>query len=100
MPAWKFVAYKKLPLEELASARPLYTAPEPELSTAITALSRLTVGLQPRIVPSSLENRKIDDPDWELAEIANSPVPLNTRPVGAPPVGLPGVGIATTSGEP
>src|SRR6266481_6449232 len=67
-------------------ARPLYTAPEAELSTAITAPCKLTAGFQPRIVPSSVTNRKNEGPDLELADTANWPVPLNTRPVGVPPV--------------
>src|SRR5262245_22196851 len=80
-------------------ASPLYTAPWPELSIAITALVALTAGLQPRIVPSSVTKRNGGDPDPELAEMTKSPVSLKTIPVGVPPVGLVGVGMVTTSGE-
>src|SRR5262245_6586395 len=99
-PAWKFVTYKKSPRAVLAIAKPLYTAPELELSFAITALVTLTAGLQPRIVPSSVANRKTEGPDLEFAETLKLVVELNTRPVGVPPVGAPGAGIVTTSGEP
>src|SRR6266567_3171101 len=63
---------------------------------------------QPRIVPSSVANRKkagaLDGLPAPLQpEIVNAPdaiCVLNTRPVGAPPVpkGSSGVGISTTSG--
>src|SRR5215467_8671289 len=97
-PAEKLAAYRKLPSEVLAMANPLYTAPEPELSTAIMACVLSTAGLQPRMVPSSVAKRNGGDPDVPLSETINLPVPLNTRPVGVPPpVGFVG-GIVTTRG--
>src|SRR6266851_6720647 len=98
-PSWKLVAYRKWPVGVLAMASPLYTAPAPEWSTAIMACVPLTVGLQPRMVPSSVAKRNGGDPDLPLAATTNSPVPLNTRPVGVPPpVGFVGDGIVTTRG--
>src|SRR6266581_9763306 len=66
------------------------------------------VGFHPRIVPSSVANRKLAGaldglPAALQPEIVNAPdaiCVLNTRPVGAPPLpnGSSGVGIRTTSG--
>src|SRR5216684_8264636 len=51
------------------------------------------------MVPSSVAKRNGGDPDLPLAATTNSPVPLNTRPVGVPPpVGFVGDGIVTTRG--
>src|SRR5262249_59077309 len=93
-PAWKFVAYRKLPVEVVEIASPLYTASAPELSTAITALVGLTLGFQPRMVPSSVANRKTAAPDVPPPGSTKSVVlvlVLNTSPVGVPPlpVGVP-----------
>src|SRR6266567_8611374 len=64
------------------------------------------VGFQPRIVPSSVANRKLAGaldglPAALQPEIVNAPDALCvlTRPVGAPPLpkGSSGVGISTTS---
>src|SRR5215475_14164691 len=93
-PAWKFVAYRKLPVEVVEIATPLYTAPAPELSTVITALVGLTLGFQPRMVPSSVANRKTVAPDVPPPGSTKSVVlvlVLNTSPVGVPPlpVGVP-----------
>src|SRR5262245_2411636 len=98
MPALKFVAYSRSPAELLAIASPLYTALEPEF-TAITALVGLTVGFQPKIVPSSVTNRKTAGPELPFAVTAKPLVLLKTRPVGVPPVGLVGDGIVTTRGD-
>src|SRR6185503_4033964 len=85
LPAWKLVAYSRSPVAVLAIARPLYTAPLAELSTAIT----MGAPRNPEIVPSSLAKMK-------RAGLVPAPLvttklvpPLNTRPVGAlcpPPV--------------
>jgi hypothetical protein len=52
LPLWKSVAYKYVFPELAAMARPLYTAPEAELSAFKTALVPL---FQPTMVPSSVE---------------------------------------------
>jgi hypothetical protein len=46
----------------LVIAKPVYTALEPELSTAIMVSFRATCGAHPLMVPSSVANRKIDVP--------------------------------------
>src|SRR5438477_3275663 len=85
-------------------ASPLYTAPDPELSTAMIAYLPalagsnpfgLTPGFQPRIVPSSVAKRKmagavVGSPPLVKPEILNAcwagpEAMLKTRPVGAPP---------------
>src|SRR5436305_14122673 len=50
-----------------------------------------TAGLQPRMVPPSVANRKRDGPEWVPSLITNRGPPLKTRPVGFP-------GTWTTSG--
>src|SRR5262249_28869090 len=93
VPALKFVAKRKTPLELVTKTRPLYTAPLPELSTASTAWS---AGLRPpaqaESVPSSVSNIK-------LAAVvvpgtrkpAGLVVGFQTRPVGAAGVGAAGL---------
>src|SRR6266849_5767722 len=90
----------KLPFAVLAMASPLYTAPVPELSLAITPFVKFTLGFHPRMVPSSVAKRKRETPDLAFWEITKSELPLNTTPVGVPPVGAVGEGILTTRGEP
>src|SRR3954451_1338833 len=50
---WKSAAYRR----SLAVARPVYSAPLAELSTATRALVPLTVGAQPSTWPASVSNR-------------------------------------------
>src|SRR5215469_1338182 len=101
-PAWKLVAYRKLPAEVVEIASPLYTAPAPELFTAITALVGLTMGFQPKMVPSSVANRKTAAPDFPPPGSTKSLVlvlVLNTSPVGVPPLEEDvRPGMVTTSG--
>src|ERR1051325_4330612 len=79
----KSVANNKLPRELLALASPLYTAPEPELSTARIAAVPLTLGFQPEMVPSSVAKMKTAGPELPPEETTKSGVPLKTMPVGA-----------------
>src|SRR5438477_11942160 len=95
-------------------ASPLYTAPDPELSTAMIAYlpafagsnpGGFTAGFHPRTVPSSVANRKragalVGIPPPVTPDIMNAcwaDAMLKTRPVGAPPApnGSPGAGIET-----
>src|SRR5712691_6899772 len=87
-----------------AIARPLYTAPSAafgicDLSTAMKAWVKLTPGLHPAIVPSSVAKMKRLDPDLVPSVTMKSVgTPLKTTPVGVPPVIEPGDGMLTTSG--
>src|SRR6266853_2589452 len=95
----------KGPAVPVTSARPLYTAPTlpaasvtVERSTAMIALARSTVGLQPTIVPPSVAKRKRLGPEAPCSETTKpDPVPLNTVPVGAPTAPFPADGGAGTA---
>src|SRR5436190_630205 len=65
-------------------ARPLYTAPAAELSTATTACVPLTAGFQPRIVPLSVAKMKRAGPEVVPFVTTKLGPPLKTTPVGAP----------------
>ncbi len=54
---WKSVAYRRSPLGVEAMASPLNTAPAGVDAGPSTAVVGETVGFQPRIPPSSVENR-------------------------------------------
>src|SRR5207248_1437040 len=101
VPAWKLVANKKAPDSLKPSASPLYTAPEAELLTAITALVESTLAFHPAIVPSSVANNSVLGAEAAPDAMTNPLVALVTTPVGAdlPPL-VPGTGIVTTWGEP
>src|ERR1700687_2731496 len=91
VPAWKLVANKKAPDPLKPMARPLYTAPLAELSTAITALAGSTVLFQPAIVPSSVAHSWLLGAELAPADMMNAPVALVVTPVGADvPVLFPG----------
>src|SRR5256885_11446588 len=79
VPGWKLVAYRTSPVVVLAIARPLYTAPLAELSTAITT----GTPRNPEIVPSSLAKMKRAGLVPALLVTTKLVPPLNTRPVGA-----------------
>src|SRR5919201_5165259 len=98
LPAWKLVAKRNAPEALNPIASPLYTAPEAELSTAITACVGSTLLFQPAIVPSSVANSSVLGPELPPEEMTNPDVPLVATPVGAevPP---PGAGMVTTVGE-
>src|SRR5215831_9369209 len=74
LPALKLAAYNNGPKLLLPSARPLYTAPDPELSAMMTALGPAEL-FQPEIVPSSLAKRK--RAGWP-PDITNADVGLKT----------------------
>src|SRR5881396_2963875 len=65
-------------------ARPLYTAPAAELSTATTARVPTTPGFQPRIVPPSVAKMKRAGPEAAPFVTTKLAPPLKTTPVGAP----------------
>src|SRR5207249_10171510 len=65
-------------------ARPLYTAPAAELSTATTARVGATAGFQPRIVPLSVAKMKRAGPEAVPFVTTKPAPPLKTTPVGAP----------------
>src|SRR6266849_5851922 len=94
----------KSPELSLVIARPVYTAPELDLSTAIRAWVKSTPGAQPLIVPSSVAKRNIPTPDvtpfeTEKDSVGFPRVMLKTVPVGAPEAALPGAGgMITVSG--
>ena len=79
VPAWKLVAYSKVPAAALSMAIPLYTAPLAELSTAITT----GVPRNPEIVPSSLAKMKRAGPVPAPLFTTKPVPPLKTTPVGA-----------------
>lgn len=93
VPALKLAAYRKLAPPLLPIASPLYTAPDPELSTLSTAL---VPPFHPEIVPSSVA--KMNRAGVPLGSLKSVALALNTWPVGAaggvPPAGG---GIVTTS---
>src|SRR6266516_8160220 len=70
---------------------------EAELSTAITAVVGFTVGFQPRIVPSSVANKKRLGAEAAPLLTRKSAVALKTVPVGVPAVPS-GAGIVTVRG--
>src|ERR1035438_5338179 len=73
-------ANRKFPDALLVIASPVYTAPEPELFTAMMAEFGFDCGAHPLIVPSSVANRKIEAHPCTW----NSCDPLYTIPVGEP----------------
>src|SRR5919204_5229358 len=81
-------------------ASPLYTAPEAELSTAITARVGSTSLFQPAIVPFSVAKSSVLGPERPPDETTKPEVPLVVAPVGAAVPTPLGVGIVTTVGEP
>src|SRR5215471_15002383 len=86
VPAKKFVAKRKTPFTLTAVARPLYTAPLSELSTAMTA--RLLSGIlsaQADRDPSSVSKMKVAG--ISVPGTRNDVVGFHTRPVGAAGVG-------------
>jgi hypothetical protein len=67
----------------------------------MNAWVRLTAGLQPTIVPSSVAKMKRLEPDVLPSLTTKSfGSPLKTLPVGVPPVVAPGAGMFTISGLP
>ena len=80
LPAWKLVAYRRVPAAGLSMAIPLYTAPLAELSTAITT----GTPLKPEMVPSSLAKMKRAGPVPAPLFTTKPLPPLNTTPVGVP----------------
>src|SRR5207302_5989071 len=92
---------RKAPAALNPSASPLYTAPDAELSTAMTARVELTLLLHPAIVPSSVANNSSLGPARLPDAMTKPAVALVVTPVGAdvlvPP---PGAGIVTTTGDP
>src|SRR5262249_49453048 len=93
VPAWKLVANRKAPLAVYPRASPLYTAPEAELSTAMTAWVGSTLLFHPAIVPSSVENSSVLGPNWVPDEMPKPAVGLVATPVGAEVPIPPGAGI-------
>src|SRR3954451_7688255 len=93
-PVPKLAAYRTGPASDVPRARPLYTAPDPERLTAITALLFSIPLYQPEIVPSSVQKRN-------AAGLApcNTKVlpPLNTWPVTAAGPAPDPFGTVTTS---
>ena len=80
-PLWKSAAYSR----SLSVARPSYSAPCDELSTAATAAVPLTVGDQPRIWPACVSKRNRDDALTPFWLITNAAVfEFATVPVGPP----------------
>ncbi len=101
VPARKLVANKNAPDSLKPMASPLYTAPEAELLTAITALVGSTVEFHPAIVPSSVANSSTLGAEAAPVEMMNPLVALVATPVGDDlPAPFPGAGIVTTWGEP
>src|SRR5919201_6637411 len=100
LPAWKLVAKRNAPEALNPIASPLYTAPEAELSTAITACVGSTLLFQPAIVPFSVANSSALGPDRPPEEMTKPAVPLVVAPVGAAVPTPLGVGIVTTVGDP
>src|SRR5919204_4592564 len=81
-------------------ASPLYTAPEAELSTAMTACVASTSPFQPAIVPFSVAKSSVLGRERPPDETTKPEVPLVVAPVGAAVPTPLGVGIVTTVGEP
>src|SRR5919198_4897520 len=100
VPAWKLVAKRYAPDALNPIASPLYTAPEAELSTAMTACVESTLPFHPAIVPSSVAKSSALGPERPPDEITKPEVPLVVAPVGAAVPTPLGVGIVTTVGEP
>src|ERR1019366_5094396 len=73
-------AYRKFPDGLLVIARPVETAPDAELFTAMIASLGLDCGAHPLMVPSKVANRK----NAVHPCTGNSPVPLKQIPVGEP----------------
>ena len=70
-----------------------------ELSTAMIALLRSTLGFHPLIVPSSVSKMKAAEPDTPFSETTKPLLPLATTPVGVPGTTPPEAdGMVTTSG--
>jgi len=94
-PEPKLAAYRTGPASDVPSARPLYTAPDPERFTATTALFFSMPLYQPEIVPSSEQKRdKAGLAPWRTKAL----LPLNTWPVTGEGPGPDPVGTVTTSG--
>src|SRR5919201_1987444 len=100
LPAWKLVAKRKAPEALKPIARPLYTAPDAELSTAITACVGSTLLFQPAIVPFSVANSSVLGPELLPEEMTKPDVPFVATPVGDEVPVPPGAGIVTTRGDP
>src|SRR4029077_16017869 len=92
--AWS-AAKRKFALALLVIAKPVYTAPDFELSTGIIALLRSDCGPHPLMVPSRVANRKIDAHPCTWNSVASGE-PLNTTPVGDPGPAPFAVGISTS----
>src|SRR5438128_6206085 len=88
-PARKLVAKRNAPEALKPIASPLYTAPDAELSTAVTACVGSTSAFHPAIVPSSVENSSVAGPDLPPEEITKPVLPFVAPPVAAagPPAG-------------
>src|SRR5437879_5390432 len=95
VPAWKLVAKRKAPAALKPRASPLYTAPEAELSTAMTAWVGSTLLFHPAIVPSSVANNSLLGPDSVPDEMTKLAVALVVTPVGDEVPVPPGPGIVT-----
>src|SRR5437899_6811390 len=76
VPAWKLVAKRKAPEALKPRARPLYTAPEAELSTAMRAWLESTLLFHPAMVPSSVANSSLLGPDPWMEEMTKPGVAL------------------------
>src|SRR6476659_2205180 len=92
--AWS-VAKRKFALALLVIAKPVYTAPDFELSTAIIALLRSDCGANRLMVPSRVANRKIDAHPCTWNSVGSGEL-LNTMPVGEPGPALFSDGTSTT----
>src|SRR6266567_8359016 len=76
VPAWKLVANRKAPKALKPMARPLYTAPEAELLTAMTAWVGSTAPFQPAIVPFSVAKSSTLAPELLPDEMTKPDVSL------------------------
>src|SRR5476651_493601 len=99
VPALKLVAYRWFPVALVPNASPLYTAPDVELSTAITAAVGLTLKFQAEIVPSSVSKMKAAanvEPGTRNPDVGFQIMPVGdeTKPDCEPSGG----GMVTTSG--
>src|SRR5262245_51625641 len=96
-PVWKLVAKRKAPASLKPIASPLYTAPDAELFTAMTAWVASTLLFQPAIVPSSVAKSSVAGPDLVPEEMTKPVVALVATPVGAEVPVPAGVGIVTAA---
>src|SRR5262249_47973549 len=96
-PVWKLVAKRKAPASLKPIASPLYTAPDAELCTAMTAWFASTLLFQPAIVPSSVAKSSVAGPELAPEEITKPVVALVATPVGAEVPVPAGVGIVTAA---